>query len=417
MDTSNLFCRAASKDATPRVKDTDPMLVLTLAEHPCIREVSPFRADPPACGERQPPRTLSPGRTRLVPMTGADYSALTRPVSKDEVRQFTLWARSSGWSRTVLPPLTPASVIGLVIAGLTVLILLPMCGMIVIASSNAGVAATALLFAVPTCLMVIGAVTAFRHGRRPSDWERRLRLREFAERNGAVYHGYTDAPGYAGMIFGVGSNRHAHDHLRAAHGRPLDIGNYRYDVKQGKSSRTYQWGFIAMQLDRRLPHMVLDATQNNLLLGSNLPHYFGKDAVLSLEGDFNRHFTLYCPPRYERDALYVFTPDLMALLIDHTSAFDVEIVDNWMFVYSTAPFDLTQPAVWQRLFAIVNIVGSKAVRQTARYADERVADRTLDVVAPQGRRMSRKVPGATLVVLGFAAFGAWIAFQATGILT
>ena len=36
--------------------------------------------------------------------------------------------------------------------------------------------------------------------------------------------------------------------------------------------------------------------------------------VLSLEGDFDRYFTLYCPKEYERDALYVFTPDLMALL-------------------------------------------------------------------------------------------------------
>lgn len=43
--------------------------------------------------------------------------------------------------------------------------------------------------------------------------------------------------------------------------------------------------------------------------------------MLSLEGDFDRYFTLYCPGDYERDALYVFTPDLLALLIDESRHF------------------------------------------------------------------------------------------------
>lgn len=52
---------------------------------------------------------------------------------------------------------------------------------------------------------------------------------------------------------------------------------------------------------------------------------FARDQVLSLEGDFDRYFTPYCPKQYERDALSVFTPDLMALCIDEAAPFDIEI--------------------------------------------------------------------------------------------
>ena len=96
----------------------------------------------------------------------------------------------------------------------------------------------------------------------------------------------------------------------------------------------------------------------------------------------------------------MFTPDLMALLIDETSAFDIEIVDNWMFVYATRPFDLLDPAVWQRLDRIVERVGTKTLSQTERYADERILHPRLDIVAPQGRRMTRGMsPGGMVMTL------------------
>ena len=82
-----------------------------------------------------------------------------------------------------------------------------------------------------------------------------------------------------------------------------------------------------------LPHIVLDSTGNNSVFGSNLPVTFDADQLLGLEGDFDRHFSLYCPADYERDALYLFTPDIMARFIDNAAVLDVEIVDDWLFLY------------------------------------------------------------------------------------
>ena len=165
---------------------------------------------------------------------------------------------------------------------------------------------------------------------------------------------------------------------------------------------------MALQLDRALPHMVLDSRANNGLFGgTNLPATFTKDQVLSLEGDFNNYFTLYCPKQYERDALYVFTPDLMALCIDNAAPFDIEIIDKWMFVYSAAPFDMSTGAIYQRLFGIVDTVGAKTLTQTDRYADERVPTFAANFVAPQGARLKRGVP-VVAIVIGVLAIGFWI---------
>jgi hypothetical protein len=121
-----------------------------------------------------------------------------------------------------------------------------------------------------------------------------------------------------------------------------------------------------------------------------------KDQTLSLEGDFNEHFTLYAPKEYERDALYIFTPDLMALLIDNVSKFDVEVIDDQLFVYGSE-FRLVDENVWRRIFAIITNVGQKTISQTDYYADERVGDRSVDVVAEPGRRLRQGLSWQVIV--------------------
>jgi hypothetical protein len=156
--------------------------------------------------------------------------------------------------------------------------------------------------------------------------------------------------------------------------------------------------------------MVLDSKANNGLFGgTNLPATFDKDQILSLEGDFDQYFTLYCPKAYERDALYVFTPDLMALLIDNAAPFDVEIIDDWMFVYSATKFPSAQPAVYQRLLSIVETVGAKTVTQTDHYRDERAAvPFAANIVAPQGTRLKRSVSvGAIILIVVAALIWGW----------
>ncbi|MEZ5189862.1 MAG: hypothetical protein R2717_02525 [Schumannella sp.] len=345
-----------------------------------------------------------------------DFTALTTPLPPEQVRAWKAQAVASGapWAR-----LQPAEITALAI-GAPFLLLFVATGMSMIGTfastaAQSSFPAAAIMPVILGLIMIValgGAVFTLTAPLRKT-WELWARVDAFARANGMTFSPRDDDPAYPGTIFGLGRERHAVDHLRAATGRYLDFGNYRYTTGSGKSRRTHTWGFLAFHLDRRMPHMMLDSTANNSLLGSNLPVSFRKDQILSLEGDFDRHFTLYCPREYERDALYVFTPDLMALLIDEAAPFDVEIVDDWMFVYSSRPFGTGDANLYARLFRIMDTVGAKTLRQTDRYLDERVGTFAANVVAPQGARLTRRISVGAIVV--FAAIVAiWIWGIASG---
>jgi len=331
-----------------------------------------------------------------------DYSALTDPVSKQEVATFKAETRASGatWGSGALVQGLAIGCAALVIAAVAIVLV----GTFVSVSVNAFAASgspTSLVGVVFPLLFLAGLVALSVAGIRSAlgmgNWEKWMRLSRFAAANQLVFSPSDPDPQYPGAIFGQGRSRKTLDHLRSVTDRFLDIGNYQYVTGSGKNSTTHNWGFMALHLDRRLPHMVLDSTANNSWFGTNLPSTFTKDQALSLEGDFDRYFTLYCPKEYERDALYVFTTDLMALLVDEAAPFDVEIVDDWMFVYSSKRFDPTSAALYQRLFRIIDTVGAKTLSQTDRYVDERVGTFAANTVAPQGQRLKKGVPVAAIV--------------------
>ena len=280
-------------------------------------------------------------------------------------------------------------------------------------------------------------------------WNRQLvrgyRLAGFAAANGMTYLPRLEDPQLPGMIFSLGHGREATDLVRGTAPRFAEFANFRYTTGSGKNSQTHDWGYIAIKLDVPLPNIVLDAQANNGFFGSNLPAAYQGHQRLSLEGDFDRYFALYCPEGYEQDALYLFTPDIMARFMDSASAFDVEIVDDWLFLYAqNRQVSTLDPAVWAQMFGTVGVVIAK-LQQWARWRDEHLrADGADGVsvhaepapaaaarfvgsvtptpgdpgrpwlpppgVAPQGRRLKRAFPWATVVVLGVAA-GGWIVFR------
>ncbi len=333
-----------------------------------------------------------------------DYTALFTPVTPVEISSFKKRMRDAGvtWGGGTVA--TAVTIVVVIVVG--AFLVLPVIGglaAVFAATVTGDVSGGGAVGGVIGLLVIAGIVVLGVFLIRRSivrSWETWYRLSNFAGMNGMVFSPSDKNPQYPGAIFNVGDSRQALNHLRSATDRYLDIGNYQYSTGSGKSRSTHTWGFMALHLDRKLPNIVLDAKANNGLFGgTNLPAYFAKDQILSLEGNFNEFFTLYCPKQYERDALYIFTPDLMALLIDHAAPFDVEIVDDWMFVYSSVPFKSTDPAVYQRLFRIVDTVGAKTLSQTDRYVDERIGSFAANVVAPQGQRLKRGFSVVALVVI------------------
>jgi hypothetical protein len=247
-------------------------------------------------------------------------------------------------------------------------------------------------------------------------WDTFFRLTRFALDNGLSYRPTSPRPSYPGLLFGHGLIAEVYNHLTSVEGRYFDLGNYSVALgRQDGLTTQAGHGFIAINLDRRLPNIVLKTTKRNGVI-SHLPVSVVDANTVQLEGNFNDAFTLHCPVGYERDALYVLTPDLMTLLIDETASFDVELVDDWMFVYSSEEFDLTDPELVSRLFRILDTVGDKAVTQTRGYRDERIGSYSANIVAPPGRRVLRGLRGSMIALIVFVSMALVAAFLIPGYL-
>lgn len=234
------------------------------------------------------------------------------------------------------------------------------------------------------------------------------RLNKFAITNGLSFLPRTNLIVQLGMIFNQGHSRYISPLFTMTDG--VEIGNHYYTTGSGKNRRSYSWGYARIPLKRNMPHMVLDAKHNNAFSRfTNLPEIFTKDQILSLEGNFDSYFTLYAPKQYERDALYIFTPDVMAKLIDLGKEYDIEIIDNYIYLYSAQPLKLRSATTWITLLDITNTIGAEIIDQGKNYQDERLSadggEYTEGAIAPQGTRLKRRVNVAGIIfIIVFIAF-------------
>lgn len=314
-----------------------------------------------------------------------DTAPLSEPVDQAAVRAFTAELRARGALRGRTLSIVILAVVGLAFALIVVPLFFSIAVSIVTDSSGSAIVALPFLVILAVVALVgVAIVRGFR-----GSAVRRYRLDRFARANGMTWHpGYTDPP-LPGMIFTLGHDRGTHDLVRRERPRFVEVANYSYETGSGKNKQTHRWGYAALRLDTPLPHIVLDAVGNNGLFGgSNLPVSFGRGQRLSLEGDFDQHFALYCPEGYERDALYLFTPDVMARFIDNAAQLDVEIVDEWLFLYSRRDLSTLDPATWQWVMSTVGALDDK-LAQWARWRDERLT------AAPTAGAVASGLPGAT----------------------
>ncbi|WP_396643125.1 hypothetical protein [Microbacterium sp.] len=364
-----------------------------------------------------------------------DARPLIEPVRTADIRSFTNRLRAEGRLGSAFSGTQGVQLVLLiVVGGVFALLFLSIFGTIAGAMVTSG--SVGWLFVLPVLLILaaIGAIVWLAIRLYAGGRERWYRLARFAEANAMSYVPSLADPGLPGMIFSQGHSRAARDLVRGDSPRFVEFANYRYVTGSGKNQSTHKWGYVAIKLDVPLPHILLDAVGNNGLFGSNLPTSFDRDQRLGLEGDFDRYFSLFCPRGYERDALYLFTPDIMARFIDNAAELDVEIVDDWLFLYAKRDLSTLDTATWAWLFATVGALLEKFA-QWSRWRDDRLAAdasargvgavaaggiadpftaapdlRPPPGVAPEGRRLKRRVS-----VLGIVAVVVFVAIWAVTI--
>lgn len=234
-------------------------------------------------------------------------------------------------------------------------------------------------------------------------WENFVRIKKFAEINKVTFIERIDDFFYPGIMaaksdFGM---RTLYNCIRIEEAPRIEWGNFDWFGEHNNPKSHIHFGYIAIELTQYMPHMILDSRRNNVrsfgVEESQIKSQFSSDQRIELEGDFAKYFTLYAPLQYRQDAYYIFTPDFMAELVDEAGDFDVEIIDNYMFLYRTAPFTQYTPELIDRILRIVSIVGAKAQLRSGRYRDGRVISssnrQAIPSVALEGRRL---IPDTTL---------------------
>lgn len=247
---------------------------------------------------------------------------------------------------------------------------------------------------------------------------RRWRLARFSAANGWSYAPWSPTAPRSGMYFTRGTERAVRDSIHAPE-RDATFGAFTAREATQGSASVVTTQFATVRLPRALPHIVLDARRNDSLTGrSNLPLDPTRDQRLDFEGDFPRHFRVWAPDGYEADALYLFTPDVMAILIDHARDYDIEIVDDRMIFTSQNRAVTTDPVVWTSLIAAIDALAPK-IEAWGRWCDDRMhtgvrpgepaafAAARRASVASRGRRLREKFPWIWFII-GMVGLGFWL---------
>lgn len=177
--------------------------------------------------------------------------------------------------------------------------------------------------------------------------------------------------------------------------------------------RTHFGGVCVLEVAVPLPNIRLRSRQHRTPAFSAYAAP-ARDQRLSLEGDFDRFFEMSVPKGYERDALYLFTPDVMAWLIDDVQSFDVELIDHSVILRSRRDVVTRNPEDWQRIATALSAIGRR-VQQWERWRDDRTAASGSALLEMETRGRSATVGvGGRRLRLGIGA-GAIFAAAFTGI--
>jgi hypothetical protein len=231
----------------------------------------------------------------------------------------------------------------------------------------------ALIAAVPLIVLVVFGSWVIRSRGRRGGYRAHLRLVRFAEANGMTYLPGPMSDGH------FGSARRYFDLtrvMRPAAASGVEFGNHEI-VTAGRREGAPRFGGYAMiPLAHEMPHIRVIARRGIVRRALTSMSRPDREQRLSLEGDFDRHYALYCPAGSERDALYLFTPDILAVLIDRVRGLDVEVVGDRLLLTSFDDVVTRDPERWRDVIEAVTALVAKVDRWERWRADplERAED-------------------------------------------
>lgn len=156
---------------------------------------------------------------------------------------------------------------------------------------------------------------------------RTLFWKQFALLNGWQYKSDSDPSAERGIMFRQGNNRNISNCIEGIlDKRCFRIFTYNFSTGSGKNKRAYYYTVFSFKFSGTFPNIYLNNKNNScdIKAGEAIP----------LPEEFEKSFTLSAPKDYEIEALEIFTPDVLASLLDNKFNHDVEFVNQEMLIFS-----------------------------------------------------------------------------------
>lgn len=122
------------------------------------------------------------------------------------------------------------------------------------------------------------------------------------------------------------------------------------------------------------PHMVLDAKGTRAVTGTGMPRSISAQHQVPLGPEAEERFSLYALTEPHEDARALFNPELLRRLQESPGLFDIEVVDDWIFVYAPGQIVTSDPNTWSWAASVTDALLGAAQRwqgSTQESRDER----------------------------------------------
>lgn len=266
---------------------------------------------------------------------------------------------------------------------------------------------------------VVLAMVLWTLRRRQSTYAASLRIQRFALANGFDFKLDGGPAEFSAVGFGGGRDGKKQNVLSLGGPHQVEIGTCQTLTGSGESTGVNNWRYAQLRLPFTLPHIVLDARGNRSRLQEDLQ----RSQRVELLGDAGKNFTAYAPAGYENDLKTLLTPEFFRDAPAFLKQWDMEIVDDTLYLYSESTISQKPDAIrslaeacsyLEAYFPAWSQWSDAHVPVTAQNGNEPGFGR----VAPQGRRLKTGVGWGVWVMLGIAASGLVLAvLEALGVVS
>ncbi len=161
-------------------------------------------------------------------------------------------------------------------------------------------------------------------------------IRQFAAVNNLHYIGKSNVLDMTAALFDSGHSKAISHTIGGIYqNHPIEIFYYQYTTGQGKQKTIHPYTVARITLQGTAPDILMESKKN--LFQTKRKRSNQKE--LLLESNFRDHFTTYVPEDFGIETFEIFTPEILARLIDAAQGFDFEFIESALYVYTSGTIE------------------------------------------------------------------------------